>query len=193
MEIKELDQQEIEAIYKNQMQRDFPLEEIRPWNMFLRSFSCGLYLGYGLFENGELLSYATFTFSSKNSSAILLDYYAVSPSMRGKGIGQRFLTALAQMLDETKNISLILLEVENPEFSKNSEDLSVRRRRIEFYKRCGACLSNINSKVFEADFSIMYISKYGEKSDSQIYKALDEIYSSMFEKDLLKKYVCIFD
>lgn len=189
MEIKKLNRQEIESIYYNQMQIDFPPEEIRPWAMFLRSFSMGLYTGYGLFDGEKLLSYATFTFAKDNGGAILLDYYAVDASLRGKGIGREFLTQLSKMLND---ISLILLEVENPSFAKNSQDLSLRTRRIGFYERCGAVLSPITSKVFDADFSIMYLSKEGEKSRNEIISALRGIYSAMFEKDILDKHIKIF-
>lgn len=190
MEIKKLSHQEIKEIYYNQMQKDFPPEEIRPWDMFLRSFSSGLYIGYGLFENGKLLSYATFTFSDKLKNTILLDYYAVDQSLRGKGIGRDFLSRLIKQLDGTE---LILLEVENPSFSKSPEQLSVRTRRISFYKKCGANLSQITSKIFEADFAIMYISKDGkEKTDSEVQSALKEIYSSMFEKSILEKHIFIY-
>ena len=95
MEIRELNKADIEFIYKNRMENDFPPEEIRPWDMFERSFSMGLYTGYGLYENEKLLSYATFTFSNNNDT-ILLDYYAVDSSLRGKGIGANFLSELSE-------------------------------------------------------------------------------------------------
>ena len=85
------------------------------------------------------------------------------------------------------------MEVENPKFSKNDDDLSIRTRRINFYKRCDAYLSNITSKVFEADFTIMYISRKGEKSDSEIASAIKEIYRSMFTKEILEKYVTVYE
>ncbi|OUP76715.1 hypothetical protein B5F08_10200 [Anaeromassilibacillus sp. An172] len=188
MEIRELNKADIEFIYKNRMENDFPPEEIRPWDMFERSFSMGLYTGYGLYENEKLLSYATFTFSNNNDT-ILLDYYAVDSSLRGKGIGANFLSELSKKLQD----KLILLEVENPKFSKNDDDLSVRTRRINFYKRCGAYLSNTTSKVFEADFAIMYISRKGEKSDGEIASAIKEIYRSMFTKEILEKYVTVYE
>ena len=34
MEIRELNKADIEFIYKNRMENDFPQEEIRPWDMF---------------------------------------------------------------------------------------------------------------------------------------------------------------
>lgn len=187
MEIRELKKSDIKFIYETRMENDFPPEEIRPWNMFERSFSLGLYTGYGLFEGEKLLSYATFTFS-ENKNTILLDYYAVDSSLRGKGIGGKFLGELSKKLCD----KLILLEVENPKFSKDSQDLSIRTRRIGFYQRCGAHLSNVTSKVFEADFAIMYISNDGEKTDNKIYCSIKEIYNSMFTEEILNKYVTVF-
>lgn len=187
MDIRKLSKNDIENIYLNQMKQDFPPEEIRPWSMFERSFSLGFYTGYGLYDKEKLLSYATFTFS-ENNNTILLDFYAVDSSLRGKGIGGKFLKELSDKLEN----KIILLEAENPEFAKNDEDLNIRRRRIEFYKRSGAFLSGITSKVFEADFSIMYLSKDGEKSDSEIYSLINEIYKAMFEENVLNNHVQVF-
>lgn len=188
MEIKELKKTDIEAIYRSRMQLDFPPEEIRPWDMFERSFSLNFYKGYGLYDSGKLLSYAFFTFSG-SSGTILLDYFAVDSSLRGKGIGGKFLAQLSEMLVN----KLVILEVENPAFAKNPLDFSLRTRRINFYKRCGACLSGITSKVFEADFAIMYISKTGEKNDSEIYSAVKEIYSAMFTEEILEKHINVYE
>lgn len=188
MEIKELKKSDIEAVYHSRMKSDFPPEEIRPWEMFERSFSMGLYKGYGLYENGKLLSYAAFTFSLSRET-VLLDYFAVDSSLRGKGIGGNFLSELSEIF---KN-KLLLLEVENPRFANDSGDLSVRTRRINFYKRCGAYLSDITTKVFEADFAVMYFSKEGEKSGEEIRSAVKEIYSAMFTEEILEKHVKVYE
>ena len=39
----------------------------------------------------------------------------------------------------------------------------------------------------------MYISRKGEKSDSEIASAIKEIYHSMFTKEILEKYVTVYE
>jgi len=82
---------------------------------------------------GESIVCMCLIFDFKDSSFILLDYFAVTPAKRSTGTGTKFLTFLIDHLIG-KNRFLVM-EVEHPGFGSN---VSERMARIKFYERSGA-------------------------------------------------------
>jgi len=67
-----------------------------------------------------------------------LEYLAVDPEHRNRGLGAQFLAVLRQRLMAAQGPSLgYILEVERPEDADGAEQ-ELRRRRIGFYERNGA-------------------------------------------------------
>lgn len=69
----------------------------------------------------------------------LLDYFAVAPEQRGRGLGGAVLRLLAEQLAGEPDAWGMLLEVESDEWGSEAER-ALRRRRIGFYRRNGASL-----------------------------------------------------
>ena len=118
MTIRELTIKEIRQTYKEHLRRDFPAEERKPLAMIERSYRRGDYLCLGAFEDGRMTGYAFFVFCGRNC---LLDYYAVLPDLRGRGIGSEF---LKRMTDTalTDRADILLIEVENPRYAAMEAD-----------------------------------------------------------------------
>lgn len=171
MEVKKLSNEKIKKVYNNKLPLDFPPDEIRPWESFESCLNKKLYFGYGLYEE-NLLSYALFV-NSKNSSSVMLDFYAVDSSLRGRGIGQTF---LKEIRAKSKDYNGIILEVEDPAFAPNDKEKAIRKRRIEFYKRNKAYVTNIRSNVLGVPFIVMYMPINGKITDEKICEEIKEIY-----------------
>lgn len=184
MQIKELNPDELAEVYKEHMKRDFPANELRPFKSIKKLLRQGLYECIGLYDEGELSAYACFVRSSQ-ADVVLLDYYAVIPGQRSRGVGGRFLNLLTERMEE----SGIIIEVESVGSAQNDQERRRRERRVDFYKRCGARLTNVSGRVFNVDYSVMYLPVSRELSDEAVLGGILEIYRNIAPARLLRRFL----
>jgi len=183
MELKQLRNEDIENVYNKHMIIDFPAEELKPIDVIQKLIKRKIYICYGLYNNNkELLAYA---FLATSKLYLLIDYYSVCAKYRNKGVGSEFLTILKE---NCKNYNGIIVEVENIECASNEAEKVVRRRRIDFYRKNGMRMTNISSKLFNVNYSIMCLCNI-EIDDSVIYAELKNIYKEMIPSKFYSKYV----
>ena len=108
------------------MEKSFPFDEVRPREGQRKLLSNPVYRVYTLSEDDKILALAA-TWNFDN--LLFLEHLATAPDNRGRGIGSKMLSYLAEKGEKT-----FCLEVEPPE----SE---LTRRRIAFYERNGFCLN----------------------------------------------------
>lgn len=82
-------------------------------------------------ENGRVIALAVL-WNLSNGSFTLLEYFAISQTLRGKGFGSIFLKQIIQIA-QSKNRSLIA-ELEDPKFGTNTTQ---RLKRVYFYQKNG--------------------------------------------------------
>ena len=111
MQIRLLNETEAETIHREQMTRDFPEAELKPFSAVRGLMRRGLYEPLALYEDGHLVCYAWQTVLPDCDTA-LLDYFAVLPELRGKGTGTRALRALAGYYAPRRRT--LLIECEHP-------------------------------------------------------------------------------
>ncbi len=92
-DIRQLTLEELRQIYRTYMREDFPLMELRPWFSIGRAWEREEYSAYGYYDEDRLIAYAAF-YSCGGDPHILMDYLAVVPDLRGRGIGSSFLAEL---------------------------------------------------------------------------------------------------
>lgn len=184
MDLKKLNDEDIINVYNNHMRRDFPIEELKPVDVIQKLVKKENYICYGLYDNGQLLAYA-FLVSSK--SYILIDYYSVCEEYRNKGIGSKFLNILKE---KCKDYHGIMVEVEKIECAPDETEKSIRKRRIDFYKRNGMIMTNISCELFGVNFSIMCLCNM-KIEDLDVFEALQAIYKDITPSMLYTKYVKI--
>ena len=81
---------------------------------------------------------------------LLLDYFAVTPELRGRGVGSAFLAALDAVLGGV----CILGEVEMPD--RHDAGLNAMRlRRIAFYERAGFSLTGAACRLYGVRYAII--------------------------------------
>lgn len=181
--IRKLEQDEIISIYTSHSVRHFPACERKPVSAILRLCESGSYTGYGLYPKqgtgdslpAPLLCYAFFAIVPGRKN-ILLDYFAVMEEYRSHGIGSLFLRYVKSTAAEYDGI---LIEIENPDFAADADELSIRSKRFDFYKRNGAFYTGILAEIFEARYKLLYFPVSDTPPVETIYADFDEIYQHM--------------
>ena len=128
--IEKVDQRKYGALYRRCIERDFARNERRPLFLIHRLHGRGLYDFLALRDDatGRLLAYAGLL-HAPNVDSMLLDYLAVEPEYRDKGVGSRFMRELATYC----TAGGILIECETPAMARGTAERAVRERRVGFY------------------------------------------------------------
>ena len=87
--------------------------------------------------------------SSGEKETALLDYFAISPDVRGEGLGSR---ALKLLLERFAGITYIF-EVEKRD--EKAPNAALRERRIAFYLRGGLQETGLFVHAYDTDFEIL--------------------------------------
>ena len=85
MTIQKLEIPQLEKLYHAHMEKDFVPQELRPWHSVKHLTEQGCYDTFACREEGQLVAYAAF---ARCEAGVLLDYFAVVPQLRGKGVGE---------------------------------------------------------------------------------------------------------
>ena len=116
-------------------------------------------------DNGTFLGIAI---TILHKDIVLLDYFAVSPTRRGQGVGSEVLKLLTQRYQGKR----ILLEIEDPEEPcKNQKD---RLRRKAFYLRNGLTVQDYKVWLFGIKMLIL------TNGTTVSYEEYHEIFEAVF-------------
>ena len=132
MELRVLDRDAALGVYTQQMTRDFPAEELKPFYAVEELMQAGLYEPLAFYEGGALAAYA-WQVALPGADCALIDYFAVLRGRRGGGMGTAVLAQLQAYYAPYRHA--LLVESEHP---AEAPDPAAARRRIGFYLRAGA-------------------------------------------------------
>ncbi len=169
---------EFRDLYTGCLQNHFPPEEIKPFSIVEKAFNEKKYLPYGYYEEGELMAYTLFF---QEEDLLLLDYFAVMESLRGKGRGSEIIALMKENLGKNRTI---FLEVEEPA-AEDEKERSLQERRIQFYLRNGAEMAGVKGDVFSVIYEIMTIGGHYEGEKGK--KAMEILYRSMLDEKTYQK------
>lgn len=169
--IKEIGIEEFSPLYKEHITRDFARNERRPLFAIERMMREGRYTCYVLEEDGSMLAYACLI-TAEDAGSTLLDYFAVMPGQRGGGIGGRFLDALR----EHCTADGIIIESEMPSHAADEADREIRTRRIAFYTRQGAEMSDYGWFAFGVDYNLLWLPVRKSLAQSDIAGDVQKLY-----------------
>lgn len=185
LELRILNELELKNLYTNEAHRDFPESELKPLDVVEKLYREGNYEPIGFFENGKLMAYALQVVREKGKS-VLLDYLAVTPEFRDCGIGSEVLRALQEYY--SGKTEFIVIESEHP---SEAPDKAAALRRLEFYKRAGAILTDTQVRLFDILFLIFALPcKNAENID--ISAEMESIYRVTVPTELYDDVVDIF-
>ncbi|MCD7844053.1 MAG: GNAT family N-acetyltransferase [Clostridiales bacterium] len=148
---RRLTRSEWTALYYEQMERDFPPSELKSLELLADLDDRGVNTLWGAYRGETLTGYYVLA-QAPGNPALLLDYFAVLPRFRGTGCGGEILRHLRQTLPEG---CYLLIESENPQGAANPADLSVRERRVAFYRRNEAALSSATVWLFGVEYVLL--------------------------------------
>lgn len=170
MEQRNLTLDQCRDIYDTYLCHDFPADEVKPFSVIRDAFDRGAYSAKGFYENGQLQGYAFF---HREKNWILLDYFAVCSGIRGQGIGSRIFALIRESLQPGETL---FIEAEKP----NEEDpatLTIRQRRIAFYRRNGATMSGVLGWAFGVCYRLLYCGNH--ISDDDVEQGMKAVYASL--------------
>lgn len=193
MYCERLEKENVIEIYTKTAKHHFPPAELKPVGRVCSFLEEGKYICYGLFEAGELLGYAFFLKPEK-ADFMLLDYYAIMEGHRNQKLGSVFLKLLKEEFKMGKEypVSGFFIESEHPDFSKDEAERDLRQRRIAFYERNGAGLTEVTSRLFGVDYKILYVTVEDRGLETkEAFEKLEYIYHAMFAPKLFGREVKI--
>lgn len=181
-----LKETEAENVYNTYMKADFPKDELKPFEMIKNHMLNGIYICLGIFESNTLIGYA-FCLTDSDSSAVLLDYFAILKEYRGSKNGSSALKKICRYFTEELSFAALILESENPDFSKNEQDKKTRNRRISFYEKNDMHRQSFTTDLFGVKYCIFSYPKTDAKS------ALISIYKKMLPKKHFESRLRIYE
>lgn len=173
--------EQISFIYNNYMVFDFPSDELKPLSHILGMVEDGCCTFYALKEDKEVLSYFSIC---ENGEGVLVDYLAVNPKFRGRGIGTKTLEFLKSIVFN----KYIIIECEEAEKAKDNLDKETRHRRIAFYERAGFKLSGVSANLFGVDYIVL---SYPEAPDFKVKELYKAIYLRMLGQSMFDRFMKI--
>lgn len=176
MILRKLTPAEGEPFYNEHLKRDFPDSELKPWWIMLEHLDRGMYDLLAAFDGDRLVGYA-WQFCPPQG-AILIDYLAIVPELRGQGWGTALLDALRQYYAPTGQ--MLVLESEHPEEAPDPEEA---KRRLAFYFRAGLQDTGVETRLFGVRFCIL---SFGELDDPR--QAIWDVYRTMLDDERFERF-----
>ena len=180
MKLQKLSPDQVRRIYNERMLVDFPDNERKPLTMILKALSQGSYECLGLFDDQRLVGY---TFLVKGENDYLVDYLAVYPEQRNKGVGGELLHLLKEGFRDADNI---VIEVEDPDNAEEEAEKETRTRRKSFYMRNGCEDTGLKVECFGVIFQILTL---GSPSCDHLLELYLSFYRKMLPKAMFEKNV----
>lgn len=179
MEFKTLNEKELAALYREEMEYDFPRSELKPLGAMLRLMELGQYDPLLVMENGEAVGYAM-VWLPKSREGGLLEYLGVLRGKRSAGLGARILPLLLERYGQ------LFGEAEAPS-SESEEENQLRCRRIGFYQRNGFRVLDYECALFGVHFNCLYC---GPESDDRVVERLHRsVYADYFTPQHMQRYI----
>lgn len=181
--LKTMDEKQICDLYRFQMRRDFPLSELKTLEAILSLLRTGVYDALAAYQHGELVGYALM-FCPAGERVALLDYLAVEPHLRGRGIGTELLACLQKHY--AKSLTALMIECERP---KAAPDEAEARARIRFYTQAGAQMTSVRILLFAVEYSILVLPCSQTVPDADWATQMLSLYRQMLPRELYEKNV----
>lgn len=183
MRLNELNREELSALYRSQMTRDFPPQELKPLKSMLELMEEGRYQALGLFDGDELLGYAL-VWREPGVPFALLDYLGTLPGVRNRGLGGQMLDLLADYYREERGI---FGEAESDE-GGDPADRELRHRRLGFYLRNGFRYGGYDCALFGVHYQALIRGK-ADVSPEELLEVHRRFYQSRFPAHIYERFV----
>lgn len=163
---------ELRALYE----KTFPRSEKKPFFVIRRKQRKGTMEILSVEDaNGDFLGFAI---TILHKDIVLLDYFAISPTCRGQGIGTKVLA----LLEERYAGKRILLEIEDPD--EPADNTAERLRRREFYLRNGLTIQDY--KVWLFGVKMLILTNRSTVTFEEYHEIFEQVFSLKLSKNVTK-------
>ena len=121
--------------------------------------------------------FAGLAFVVKHNDLVMLDYFAVHPKLRGKGVGSKALAALMKKYSDSR----FILEIESVDVP--CKNLEARKKRREFYLKNGMKSAGFTVRVF---FTKLEVLTSGKPVTFEEYRGLYASHLGKHVKKMIK-------
>lgn len=129
----------------------FPLAERKPFRVIVQAVAQNVCRVYVVLCGSEFAGFMVAWQDARIGQVVLLDYFAISPTQQGGGIGGQALALLKQKYPA----SPLLIEIERVDEQPTPKNQTQRLRRRAFYLRNGFESAGIFAKVFGVQMELM--------------------------------------
>ncbi|HEX2926272.1 MAG TPA: GNAT family N-acetyltransferase [Ruminiclostridium sp.] len=144
---------ELKDIYKR-ITQDFAEGEYPPYDKLYTQLENNTQKGWVLVQEGRDCAYAICA-GGVDNNFVLISFFAVYEECRGNGIGTVFLEKLKELYSNTNGI---IVEVEKAEEALHEEDIFVREKRMDFYKKAGfSMVPGIEYSIWNVPMHLMIL------------------------------------
>ena len=175
-----LDKAQRRRIYIEHMKEDFPSSELKSLEMIEQGIAEGYYRFLGLLAHNEVIGYVCLI---EEGDACLIDYLAVVPEQRNSGAGSELLRLLGNWLNDKE---YVIVEVEAPSSGKNENDVTLRKRRVEFYLRNGLLDTGVDVCCFGVDFRVLEAGRRGPHNRKDVIRRYVNLYRRILPETLFR-------
>ena len=125
--IRKASLEESKLIYTENMEKDFPDDEIPDYNRFVKLTEDNVHDVYLYSSNNQDVAYFI---TVENNNNILITHLAVMKEFRSKGLGKILLEEIKKFF---KDKNILIVEVEAESRANNEEELDIINRRKRYY------------------------------------------------------------
>ena len=185
MKLKLLNAGELTDLYRTELVRAFPPEELKPLKSMLALQEQDRYQALGMVDEEGLHGYALFWLEPGIPFA-LLDYFGTLEGQRGTGLGSKMLELLA---DFYKDYRGIFGEAEGV-FSSDPEEAAIQARRLDFYTRNGFRYGGYDCALFGVHYRTL-IRGDADVTAEELLDAHQRIYRSGIPPQAYERFIQI--
>lgn len=177
--IKKIDIETLRNVYYQYMTKDFPENELKPFEMIEEIINRNKGTAIGFYQNNNLLGYAILIYSQDK---LLLDYFAIIKEYRKKGYGT---TILKEVKEYFKNYAFLLIE------SEDNNSLEAKER-IKFYQHCGCKNSKTRIRLYFVDYLLLYLELSKNANNTEIKNEIFNIYKEIYPEYIDSEYLLFY-
>ena len=123
--IRKASLEESKLIYTENMEKDFPDDEIPDYNRFVKLTEDNVHDVYLYSSNNQDVAYFI---TVENNNNILITHLAIMKEFRSKGLGKILLEEIKKFF---KDKNILIVEVEAESRANNEEELDINNREYE--------------------------------------------------------------
>ena len=180
--LKEIDAKQFKEELSQYYLEIFPEEERKPIELIKSTYERHITKIIEIMYGDSIIGFMILN-SIKKNGYVQLDYLAILPEYRNKGLGSKSLKLLLEQQKESKGV---FLEIEKPGLGKNDSENLLREKRKKFYEKLGFKSLNFDFLLFNVVYT-PYLFTNIQEDETTVIREVFDIYESIASKERIKQ------